>query len=68
MFKLFVIPPIRLGYLMIYNYRVSEDDGTLTLLNIQSSQGAFPRHFNFDNTGNFVLVGNHASDMIVAFR
>jgi len=56
------------GHNSIAVFRVSEDDGTLTLLNIQSSQGAFPRHFNFDNTGNFVLVGNHASDMIVAFR
>jgi len=56
------------GHNSIAVFRVSEDDGTLTLLNIQSSQGAFPRHFNFDNTGNYLLVGNHASDMIVAFR
>ena len=26
------------------------------------------RHFNFDVTGNYLLVGNHASDRVVAFR
>jgi len=37
-------------------------------VDIQDSLGAFPRHFNFDNTAQFLLVGNHASNTIVAFR
>jgi len=56
------------GHNSIAVFRVSSEDGTLSLVTIQSSLGAFPRHFNFDNTGNFLLVGNHASDMVVAFR
>ena len=50
------------------NCRVSEEDGRLELVTIQSSRGAFPRHFNFDLTGRYLLVGNHASDTVVAFR
>ena len=37
-------------------------------MDIQSSRGAFPRHFNFDASGKFLVVGNHASDNVVAFR
>jgi len=47
---------------------VDQDSGNLTRIGIQDSLGAFPRHFNFDNTSGFLLVGNHASDTIVAFR
>jgi len=56
------------GHNSIAIFRVSQDDGTLTLVDIQDSLGAFPRHFNFDNTAQFLLVGNHASDTIVAFK
>jgi len=56
------------GHNSIAVFRVSEEDGTLDLVDIQSSEGSFPRHFNFDVTGNYLLVGNHASDRVVAFR
>ena len=56
------------GHNSIAVFKVSPEDGTLTLVDIQDSFGAFPRHFNFDNTSRFLLVGNHASNTIVAFR
>jgi len=56
------------GHNSIAVFKVSPEDGTLTLVDIQDSLGAFPRHFNFDNTSRFLLVGNHASNTIVAFR
>ncbi|XP_023343298.1 uncharacterized protein LOC111712804 [Eurytemora carolleeae] len=64
------------GFLFVANrgdnsiavFRVSPENGSLSLVTIHSSLGAFPRHFNFDVTGRFLLVGNHASDMIVVFR
>ena len=46
-------------------FRVDQETGTLTLVDIQDSHGAFPRHFNFDRTSQFLVVGNHASDNIV---
>merc|ERR1711981_255534 len=56
------------GHNSIAIFRVDQDSGSLTRIGIQDSLGAFPRHFNFDNTSGFLLVGNHASDTIVAFR
>jgi len=56
------------GHNSIAIFKVDPDDGTLSLVDIQDSLGAFPRHFNFDNTAQFLLVGNHASNTIVAFR
>ena len=56
------------GHNSIAIFRVDQDSGNLTRIGIQDSLGAFPRHFNFDNTSGFLLVGNHASDTIVAFR
>jgi len=56
------------GHNSIAVFSVDQRDGSLTKLGIQDSQGAFPRHFNFDNTGQFLLVGNHASDTIVSFK
>ena len=56
------------GHNSIAIFKVDQVDGTLTRIGIQDSLGAFPRHFNFDNTSGFLLVGNHASDSVVAFR
>jgi len=55
------------GHNSIAIYKTSPDTGTLTLVDIQPSLGAFPRHFNFDQTGQFLMVGNHASDNLVVF-
>jgi len=56
------------GHNSIAVFRVDPSDGSLQLVSIQASGGAFPRHFNFDMTEQFLMVGNHASDTVVAFR
>jgi len=56
------------GHNSIAVFRVDQPSGTLSLVDIQDSHGAFPRHFNFDRTSRFLVVGNHASDNIVAFK
>ena len=56
------------GHNSIAVYKTDPDTGSLSLVDIQSSHGAFPRHFNFDASGKFLVVGNHASDNVVAFR
>ena len=56
------------GHNSLAVFKTDPTTGTLTLVDIQSSLGAFPRHFNFDVTGQFLIVGNHASDTVVAFR
>ncbi len=38
------------------------------ILGFQSSLGKAPRNFNFDPTGNYLLVGNQDSDEIVVFQ
>ena len=53
------------GHNSIAVFRVDQKTGTLALVDIQDSHGAFPRHFNFDRTSQFLVVGNHASDNIV---
>lgn len=49
-------------------FRINRKDGRLTLISHQSTLGKTPRNFNFDPTGNFLLVGNQHSDEIVVFR
>ncbi|MEI9809170.1 MAG: lactonase family protein [Bacteroidota bacterium] len=49
-------------------YKINPTDGTLTLLAHQSTLGNGPRNFNFDPTGNFLLVGNQNSDQVVIFK
>lgn len=41
--------------------------GDLTLVHITPSGGAFPRNFNFDATGRFVVVGNQNSNNLTVF-
>ena len=41
--------------------------GTLRTLHITPSGGAFPRNFNFDATGRFVVVGNQNSNNLTVF-
>ena len=38
------------------------------LVGHQSTLGKTPRNFNFDPTGNFLLVANQNSDAIVVFK
>jgi 6-phosphogluconolactonase len=49
-------------------FKINEVTGELTFLQEQSTLGEKPRNFNFDPTGNFLLVANQISDNIVVFK
>jgi 6-phosphogluconolactonase len=48
-------------------FSIDKATGKLTLLGHQSTMGMVPRNFNFDPSGNFLLVANQQSDNIVIF-
>ncbi len=43
-------------------------DGTLTLVEHESTQGETPRDFEIDPTGQMLLVGNQATDNLLTFK
>ncbi|MFT3679165.1 MAG: lactonase family protein [Ferruginibacter sp.] len=49
-------------------YSIDSKTGILTLAGHQSTLGSKPRNFNFDPSGNFLLVANQESNDIVIFR
>ena len=49
-------------------FSVNQANGKLKLIGDQSTMGKTPRNFNFDPTGNFLLVANQNSDEIVIFK
>jgi 6-phosphogluconolactonase len=49
-------------------YSVDSKTGLLKYIAHQSTLGKAPRNFNFDPSGNFLLVGNQNSDEIVIFK
>jgi 6-phosphogluconolactonase len=49
-------------------YKINQKNGTITLVGHQSTLGQTPRNFNFDPSGNFLLVANQNSDNIVIFK
>lgn len=49
-------------------YSINQATGILTLKGFQSVLGIAPRNFNFDPTGNFLLVANQRSNEIVVFK
>jgi 6-phosphogluconolactonase len=49
-------------------FSVHPADGKLTLIGHQSTLGKTPRNFNFDPSGNFLLVANQNSDEVVIFK
>lgn len=44
------------------------DDGTLTLINKQSSEGSGPSHVSIDATGKCLLVANYGGGTVAAFK
>ncbi|HEV7334307.1 MAG TPA: lactonase family protein [Flavisolibacter sp.] len=48
-------------------FKINPGNGKLTLAGHQSVLGKTPRNFNFDPSGNFLLVANQRSDEIVVF-
>lgn len=49
-------------------YSINQTTGVLTLKGFQPVLGLTPRNFNFDPTGNFLLVANQNSNDIVVFK
>jgi 6-phosphogluconolactonase len=47
---------------------IDQSTGMLVWVDDQSTLGKTPRNFNFDPTGNFLLVANQNSDEIVIFK
>ena len=48
-------------------YSIDANDGKLTLVGHEPTQGAHPRNFYMDQTGDFVLVANKDNDHFVMF-
>jgi 6-phosphogluconolactonase len=49
-------------------FAINAADGKLKLIGDQSTMGKTPRNFNFDPTGNFLLVANQNTDDVVIFK
>ena len=49
-------------------FKIDVVEGSLELIGHQSSGGKAPRHFNFDPSGNFLLVANQDTDNITILR
>jgi 6-phosphogluconolactonase len=49
-------------------FSIDKKTGRLALKGHQSTMGKTPRNFNFDPSGNFLLVANQNSDNIVVFK
>ncbi len=49
-------------------FKIDQKSGAITLVGHQSTLGKTPRNFNFDPSGNFLLVANQDSDDIVIFK
>jgi 6-phosphogluconolactonase len=49
-------------------FKINQQTGKLTVIGHQSALGKAPRNFNFDPSGNFLLVGNQNNDEIVIFK
>lgn len=52
----------------VATFAINRKTGGLTPLAHDSTMGKAPRNFNFDPTGNFLLVANQESDNIVIFK
>lgn len=49
-------------------YTLDPETGHASILGFQSSSGKSPRNFNFDPSGNFLLVANQDTDAIAIFK
>src|SRR5260221_9407146 len=49
-------------------FKIDPANGTLKIVGHQYTMGNIPRNFNFDPTGNFLLVANQESDEVVIFK
>lgn len=56
------------GHNSLVSYRINETDGTLELIGWTSTEGDFPRDFNLNPSGKFVVVGHQESDNLTLFE
>ena len=49
-------------------FKIDKSTGKLAEAGYQSTLGKAPRNFNFDPSGNFLLVANQQSDTIIIFK
>jgi len=49
-------------------FKINQKTGWITLVGHQSTLGKTPRNFNFDPSGNFLLVANQNSDEVVILK
>jgi 6-phosphogluconolactonase len=49
-------------------FKINPANGKLTAIGHQSTLGKTPRNFNFDPSGNFLLVANQESDDVLIFK
>ena len=49
-------------------FKIDQRTGLITMTGHNSTLGKTPRNFNFDPTGNFLLVANQESDEVVIFK
>lgn len=49
-------------------YKIDPSSGHLTMVGTQSTIGKTPRNFNFDPSGNYLLVANQNTDDIIVFK
>jgi 6-phosphogluconolactonase len=49
-------------------FRIDQKTGKLSIVGHQSVLGKTPRNFNFDPSGNYLLVANQNSDNVVIFK
>jgi 6-phosphogluconolactonase len=56
------------GHNSIAIYRIDDQNGTLALVDHESTQGKTPRNFTIDPSGTFLFAANQDTDNIVCFR
>jgi len=56
------------GHDSIVIYAIDQQNGTLTCIGHESTQGKTPRNFVVDPAGEFLLAANQDTDNVVAFR
>jgi 6-phosphogluconolactonase len=49
-------------------FKINSADGKLTIIGHQSTMGKTPRNFNFDPSGDYLLVANQNDDQVVIFK
>jgi 6-phosphogluconolactonase len=49
-------------------FKLDKNNGRASIIGFQPTSGKTPRNFNFDPSGNYLLVGNQETDEIVIFK